>query len=130
MATNRDNDAKWRQIILSMEKNRGTPSKETVGLAIELGLWNQECAFHEVVTRRFPSPEFRELWWHITVDAAHDLGIETPKDAKESSDVITCFLDNEGYTRLEGESVAARTIRIIQEAEQRAAAGKCVNSGE
>ncbi len=130
MAQDRKDDAKWRQIVLSMEKNSGVPGRETVGLAIDLGLWNYECAFYEVFTRRFPAPEFRELWWQATIDAARDLGIETPEEAKESSDAITRFLDNEGYTRLEGESVAARAIRIIQEAEQRAAAGKIVNRGE
>lgn len=119
MAQDRKDDAKWRQLVLSMEKNRGVPGKETVRLAIDLGLWNQECAFHEVFTRRFPAPEFRELWWQATIDAARDLGIETPEEAKESSDAITRFLDDEGYTRLEGETVAERTIRALQEAERR-----------
>lgn len=125
MSTPGRDDAKWKQIVL--QSNREPPSPTLRALAVELRIAPNEMSFTHAFTDRFPATT--NLGWVESWDmAAEELGIDIFEEVQTGE--ITRFLDEEGYTRLEGESVAARAIRIIQEAEQRAAAGKIVNGGE
>jgi hypothetical protein len=119
MDQDRKDDAKWRRIVSLA--NGEVPSTAQIWLAEDLQIIHREGSFSEAFCARFPAALLTG-WTEAWGLAARELGMETPEEATESSALLTLFLDTEGYTRLEGESVAERTIRIIQEAEQRAAA--------